>query len=267
MSELKSGRFSKEEQQFIRDNIYSMVYIDIADTLNRSPDSVKSWIEKNLDVEPTLDVTSKPIKSRNDLKKKAIWKILARQFTEDELETVEYYWGEIMEQFDNDVLPTEESQVMDIIKFSLLMDRNLQEQREARDMCQLLENNLRANPDLDDDKKQELHGQLMAYKGLVGPLKQEYVKYQDSKNKILAELKGTRRDRITKIDSQKESFTAWLEQIINNPARRSEYGRYAEKMRLAMIDEQVRLAAYHKYDDGKIDQPFLNHETVKEDNV
>lgn len=243
-----------------------MNYIDIAAAMSRSPESVKAWIERNLDLKPSLDVTAKPVESRNDLKKKTIWKILQRQFNEDELETAEYYWNEIMEQFDHDVLPTEESQVMDIIKFSLLMDRNLQEQREALDMSRLIELNLKNNQDLDDEKKQELHGQYMAYKGLVGPLKQEYVKYQDSKNKILAELKGTRRDRITKIDSQKESFTAWLEQIILNPATRTEYGRYMEKMRLAMIDEQVRLAAYHKYDDGQIDQPFLNHETVKEDN-
>jgi hypothetical protein len=37
-----------------------------------------------------------------------------------------------------------------------------------------------------------------------------------------------------------------------------------EKMRLAMLKERDRLSAYHKYEDGMVDQPFLNHETVKD---
>jgi hypothetical protein len=37
-----------------------------------------------------------------------------------------------------------------------------------------------------------------------------------------------------------------------------------EKMRLAMMKEQERLSAFHKYEDGTVDQPFLTPDTVKD---
>jgi hypothetical protein len=42
------------------------------------------------------------------------------------------------------------------------------------------------------------------------------------------------------------------------------YGIEMEKMRLAMKKEGERLSAFHQYEDGTIDQPFLTPDTVKE---
>ena len=42
------------------------------------------------------------------------------------------------------------------------------------------------------------------------------------------------------------------------------YGIEMEKMRMAMEKEKDRLSAYHKYEDGVVDQPFLTPDTVKE---
>ena len=36
-----------------------------------------------------------------------------------------------------------------------------------------------------------------------------------------------------------------------------------EKMKLAMKKEEERLAEYHQYEDGTVDQPFLTPDTVK----
>ena len=35
-------------------------------------------------------------------------------------------------------------------------------------------------------------------------------------------------------------------------------------MRLAMENERDRLSAFHKYEDGQVDQPFLTPDTVKD---
>jgi hypothetical protein len=43
-----------------------------------------------------------------------------------------------------------------------------------------------------------------------------------------------------------------------------DYGIEMEKMRLAMEKEKERLSAFHKYDDGIIDQPFLTPDTAKD---
>ena len=37
-----------------------------------------------------------------------------------------------------------------------------------------------------------------------------------------------------------------------------------EKMRAAMKKEEERLANFHKYEDGTVDQPFLTPDTVKD---
>ena len=51
---------------------------------------------------------------------------------------------------------------------------------------------------------------------------------------------------------------------MGNPDITRQYGIEMEKMKLAMEKEKVRLGAYHKYQDGQIDQPFLNSDTMKD---
>jgi hypothetical protein len=79
-------------------------------------------------------------------------------------------------------------------------------------------------------------------------------------------MKATRADRYNDIDKSKESFTSWMKELLTNPSKRYALGIEMEKRRLAMEKEKGRLTQYHQYEDGIVDQPFLNHETVKEDN-
>jgi hypothetical protein len=51
---------------------------------------------------------------------------------------------------------------------------------------------------------------------------------------------------------------------MTNPDVAKRYGLEMEKMRLAMLKERDRLSAYHKYEDGAVDQPLLTPDTIKD---
>ena len=52
--------------------------------------------------------------------------------------------------------------------------------------------------------------------------------------------------------------------MMQDPDLMKRYGIEMEKMRAAMKQEESRLATFHKYEDGTVDQPFLTPDTVKD---
>ena len=81
---------------------------------------------------------------------------------------------------------------------------------------------------------------------------------------MLKEMKGTREQRIKRLEESKQSFTSWVASMMQDPERMKAYGIEMEKMRAAMKKEEERLANFHKYEDGTVDQPFLTPDTVKD---
>ena len=81
---------------------------------------------------------------------------------------------------------------------------------------------------------------------------------------MLKEIKGTREQRIKRLEDSRQSFTGWVAHLMQNPDITKGYCLEMEKMRLAMNKEKERLSQYHKYDDGIVDQPFLTPDTAKE---
>ena len=81
---------------------------------------------------------------------------------------------------------------------------------------------------------------------------------------MLRDLKATREQRIKRLEDSKQTFIAWVGQIMTQPKLRQEFGTEMEKMRLAMDVERDRLKEWHKYEDGIVDQPFLTPDTVEE---
>ena len=79
---------------------------------------------------------------------------------------------------------------------------------------------------------------------------------------MLKEMKGTREQRIKRLEDSKQSFTSWVASMLQDPELMKTYGIEMEKMRLAMKKEEERLSALHQYEDGTVDQPFLTPDTV-----
>jgi hypothetical protein len=166
------------------------------------------------------------------------------------------------------VTPTEELQVVDLIKLELLMNRSLKYNKDNIEQIYLFEGEIqRARADDGGDRSDEifnLERQVASLRASQESLNKDYRELQTKKNSMLKEMKATREQRVKRLEDSRQSFTAWLAYLVSNPEIAKGYGVEMEKMRLAMEKEKDRLSAYHEYQDGLVDQPFLTSETVKD---
>ncbi len=244
-----------------------MSVLDIATHLDRDPASVESYVKDKIG-NTTLD--DREIEALHDLQNRPFWKDLEKQFSEEELQSLLYHWGRIITQFRDDVLPTEELQIIDAIKLEILMNRALIGQQDnMRSIDQFQDAvTVEKNKDLelqDKDYIYNLERQIAVCRAAQDSLTRDYKDLQTKKAAMLKDLKATREQRIKRLEDSKQTFIGWVRNLMSNPDTRREMGIEMEKMRLAMKQEEKRLSEYHQYEDGGIDQPFLTPDTVKDD--
>ena len=261
----KKGRLSKAEARFITDNAKSMTPDQIAASLERDPDSISSFIKRKL----KLGLSDEEEASYT-LEDRPYWKELQMQFTTEELGLFTYHWGRIISQFKDDVFPTEEIQVVDVIKLELLMNRCLKGNKENIDQISLFEKMVQEERSVDPDQQDRdyilnLERQIASLRASQESLNRDYRDLQTKKSAMLKEMKGTREQRIKRLEDSRQTFTGWVAHLMQNPELTKKYGLEMEKMRLALEAEKERLSAYHKYDDGLVDQPILTPETVRDE--
>lgn len=261
---MKKGRISKEEERIISRLVDSLPVEDIAKQLDRDVESVDNFIKRKLRVGlSNEEVAAYSLESR------PYWNELTSQFTIDELELFKYHWSRIISQFKDDVFPTEELQVVDVIKLEILMNRCLKSNKDNLNEMSLIDKLIRDErskdkDDIDRDYLMNLERQVAALRASQESLNRDYRELQTKKASILREMKGTREQRIKRLEDSKQSFTSWIATLMQDPELLKQYGIEMEKMRLAMLKEKERLSAFHKYEDGQIDQPFLTPDTVQD---
>lgn len=264
MKTKKAGRLSKEEKETIRGLVDSLTVQDIASKINRSFDAVNDYVKNELKV----GLTSEEVAAYS-LEDRPYWIELRAQFTEDELELFKYHWSRIIAQFKDDVFPTEELQVIDVIKLEILMNRCLKGNKENIEQINSYDAMIKDERSRDKDQQDmdyiiNLERQVASLRASQESLNRDYRELQAKKASMLREMKGTREQRIKRLEDSKQSFTSWVAAMMQDPERMKRYGIEMEKMRVAMKREEERLSEYHKYDDGIVDQPFLTPDTVKE---
>lgn len=261
---MKKGRLSKDEIRFITANIDNLTIHDLANKLDRDVDSIELFVKRKLKV----GISSEEAAAFS-LETRPYWKELTAQFTTDELELFKYHWSRIISQFKDDVFPTEELQVVDVIKLEILMNRCLKSNKDNINEMNVLEKLIRDERALDKDQRDQdyimnMERQMAALRASQESLNRDYRELQSKKANMLREMKGTREQRIKRLEDSKQSFTAWVANLMQDPDTMKKYGIEMEKMRLAMKKEEERLSAFHKYEDGGVDQPFLTPDTVRE---
>ena len=271
--DMKKGRISKEEEKFIRENL-NLGFESLATELDRDPESVLGFIKKKVAKGDfyTPDWMEEPDSEEQaqfDLTFRPYWNELRQQFTEDELKLFQYHWARIISQFKDDVIPTEELQVVDLIKLELLMNRSLKNIKENIEQISSFEGLIQQLRAVDADQQDRdeifnLERQVASLKASQESLNKDYRELQAKKNSMLKEMKATREQRVKRLEDSKQTFTSWLAYLVSNPDVARGYGVEMEKMRLAMDKQKERLSAYHKYQDDLVDQPFLTPETVKD---
>jgi len=262
----KRGPWSREDKSYIVENCQLLDYKDIAAHLNRDPIYVKQYIERTLGKKTTKGRAI--LNAEYNIKQSQIWKELEQEFTANELRTFLYHWERIVAQFKEDVLPTEELQIIDMIKLELLMGRALRNQRQSMDMINEAAKELEGIKELDvtqrDFQRMEALERIIGFhRGAAESLTKEHNELLARKMTLMKDLKGTRSERIKRIEDSKETFMGWVTNLIQNRALRVELGDYMEKMRIAIDVEKIRLMEPHKYMDGTIDCPLLTEETLQ----
>ena len=274
MATVKKGRISKNEEKVIKESL-ELGFEAIATELNRTSDSVLEFIKRKVAEgkfeSPSWlsEAVSNEEQAQFDLQFRPYWTELKQQFTEGELELFQYHWARIISQFKDDVIPTEELQVVDLIKLELLMNRSLKNNKDNVEQISLLEGEINAirAQGVDDERREEIYNmerQVASLKASQESLNKDYRELQTKKNSMLKEMKATREQRVKRLEDSKQNFTSWMAYLISNPDVARSYGIEMEKMRLSMKKEQERLSKFHKYQDEQVDQPFLTPDTVQD---
>jgi len=261
---MKRGRISKKEGRIIERLISSTTVEDMAKELDRSVDAVEDYIKRQLKVG-----LSREEQAAYSLEDRPYWIELESQFTKEELTLFKYHWARIISQFKDDVFPTEEIQVVDVIKLEILMNRCLKGNKENIEQINTYDAMVRDERSQDKDQQDidyilNLERQVASLRASQESLNKDYRELQAKKSSMLREMKGTREQRIKRLEDSKQSFTSWVAQLMLNPDLIKKYGIEMEKMRMAANNEKDRLSNLHKYEDGTVDQPFLTPDTVKD---
>ena len=260
---MRKGRISDDEGRTIARLADSLPVEDIAKQLDRSVNSVEEYIKRKLKIG-----LSKIEIAAYSLEDRPYWIELEAQFTQSELELFKYHWSRIISQFKDDVFPTEELQVVDVIKLELLMNRCLKGNKENIEQINTYDAMIRDERSRDKDQQDHdfiinLERQVASLRASQESLNRDYRELQAKKASMLREMKGTREQRIKRLEDSKQSFTSWVASMMQDPDLMKKYGIEMEKMRLSMLKEKERLGNLHKFEDGDIDQPFLTPDTVK----
>lgn len=265
--EKKRGNLSLEERQFISDNTNLKSVEWIARQINRSPENVLKHIQFIKAQENAKQEQSTQRAYKYELSTRKYWPEIQKQFTETELALFEDHYCRFLEQFKGDVLASEELQIIDLIRYEILINRNMREQSHSVLDIERLEKKLgelqvqsTTNPETEKEMKQ-FEALLIMAKGASKNKVEELVKMQGEKNKLFKELKATRAERVHIIEDGKVTIFGLFKMLddYNNRAREA---RRSELFKLSKDKEKERLSKPFKYEDGEVDIPLLTSSTV-----
>lgn len=293
MSALKGGRFSMEERATIESYAASLTPEEIGEELERDPKSIRKYIVEKLgltpveamripspitppDSPPQVVRRPEPVERAaisSEFRRTELWKRLSDGFEPDELKYLEERYIVMVTQFE-DVVATEETQILQAIKLEILMDRNLAQRKKALQSIRIIEEaqaelledycpgGSRSN--LTKEQIQELlnvETQLNAARSDEQSRTAEYDKLGAQHEKLMKALKATRDQRLDKVKTNKDGFLDVIRMLQEKDLQEIE-GRQMELMKLASEKELVRLGRPIVYDDGNQDNPILCPETV-----
>lgn len=257
----KAGALSTEEKQLIREKVGDVTPEEIAEELNRNVETVVKFIQANGLIGVQLsEEEQQEIRIISELHKKAWWESLKETLTYKEIKMYEAAWLAYVKQYKADVLATEESEIRQVITLELMMDQVMGKRRKTTDIINQISDDLTKETDLQkkialQDRRKNLEDGLIAYT-------QEYRDLITRHQSLLKELHSTRSQRYDNINQEKGNFTGWLKRL-DNPDVRRELGEKMDLHLLAMQSARQRLMRPHRYEDGTVDCPILNHEAME----
>ena len=178
---MKKGRISKDEERTIGRLINSLTVEDIAKQLDRDVESIENFVKRKFKVGLSNEEAA-----AYSLEDRPYWIELENQFTPSELELFKYHWSRIISQFKDDVFPTEELQVVDVIKLEILMNRCLKSNKDNLNEMTTLEKMLADERAVDKDQRDHdyvlnLERQLASLRASQEALNRDYRELQSKR--------------------------------------------------------------------------------------
>lgn len=263
MTGLKRGKLSKAERAYIEQNCFDLQLAEMAEKLNRSVAPVRRYInDHNLKAKDKTDDEH----LLSTLRTKYYYEKLQKQFDKGEILFFENHWIDFFKQFNEDVTHTEEMQIIEVIRTEVLINRSMEDRMTIMHNIESLEESIDSELEKDADKQNgELIGTWQSQLGAMIGSKSSYINEHkellSKKEKYLKDLKGTREQRKRVSDDSKTNFTMWMRELDKLELREQE-GFDMEVQAVAADAARKRLAEFHEFEDGEVDQPLLNSDTV-----
>ncbi len=264
--ERKRGALSTVEMDYIKANSATMPVADIAVKLNRNEEPILKYITNNglPSITSLVSADNQRVLLRNKLENRYYWPGIKSQLicnkTVNEIEVFANKWIDMFIQFKEDVMPTEEDEMKELIMLSITLDRIRVQETKNIQKIEELQTRLEAEyakaaPDMNLIQQWENSLQMaMAASSATGT----QIKTLNHDIAVLNKsLKVTRDQRFAKVESGEKTFIGLIRKLQNDEERR-EKAREAELMRIATEKKREKLYDYHKYGDGMIDVPILN---------
>lgn len=176
----------------------------------------------------------------------------------------------MIRQFKDDILPSEEIQVFDFVKISILMSRCLQRQNKTREAMERTRGEvkkIRDNYESIDAMPKDIRDTVIHYDNRITFLESaeqshinEYTKLSKEKSDLMKNLKVTRDQRVREI-ANTNSFIDLVKQFQKRDFQEQE-SRHAEIMKKGTAKEYRRLTSPHEFLDKQVDLPILSPETA-----
>ncbi len=209
----------------------------------------------------------------SQLKQTSTWKQLQSQFSKDELNFFLDKYVITMEQFKDDVFATELTQIIQMIKFEILMDRNLRDRRKNRESIENLES---LESDLMDEVGGDLtqmtesqHTRYIEIQKTCGLMRAgekasttEYNDLHKEHSTLMKLLKGTREQRMKNSIDVTTTFFDFVKSLMNKDKQEKE-ARQLELFKIAANKEYENLTKPHTYLNGEADLPILSAESME----
>jgi transposase len=200
------------------------------------------------------------------LRNKYYYKQLKTQLTPEELALFECMWVDYMLQFKEDVLPTEENAIKQLIVMEILMDRSMTERRRSLKDIEQYSTELDAEYNKEPHDRDAARIHWLTEKKTMAEMAQKA--NTDEHNKLLQraqalqkDLKSTRDQRVDRIENSKSSWLGLLRYLEDERIRERE-GLEAEVVKESANYQLEKYANSHKYADDSYDLPILTPETI-----
>jgi hypothetical protein len=259
----KRGRMSDEEKSFLDQYLDSKTDQELAETLDRTV----SFVAKYRKTKPHTEVTEEQDEIIVKLHNLYFWKEILTQISQDELKSFESRWVALHQQF-QDILPTDQMQMKDLIMLEILINRVLTEKHKVLSTISRLERQLKREEERpiefqDTNLMLNIETQLNAAMASQNARTTEHMKLQEKKDAKFKDLKATRDQRFKQLEDSRKSFFDLL-RVLDEKDSRDKEGRQIELMKIAAQKKKADLGEYTEYEDGTVDRPILNEDTVEE---